>query len=328
MDAAPLPDDDPDLALARGLGPRAPGEAASAGTTADGATADPLGRLLLSHRAALAAAPRDAARTDALWARVAAQTTPDVSAPTPRAAIRPAFRWAVFATAGLALLVAVGVWRLRAPAQSGPRATFVAEAGGAVRTVSLPDGSRVALRPGATLAGVNAGRGRVRYRLTGEAFFSVAHDPSRTFEVEAAGATVAVLGTRFAVAARDSVADVYLERGSVALTAPGGARVVLAPGQAASATAVGVTRPASGDRAAALDWLSGRVVFARTSAARVAGEIGGHYGLVLQLPPGAAAETVSGTLALGPEAETLAALGRVLGGRFVPDGPGAYRLVR
>jgi transmembrane sensor len=92
----------------------------------------------------------------------------------------------------------------------------------------LPDGSALRLDT-ATALQVTLFRGRREVRLMqGQAFFAVAHDGARPFVVEAGGAVVTVLGTRFSVRytpdipGRDGV-EVAVEQGKVRVTRGQGA---------------------------------------------------------------------------------------------------------
>lgn len=83
------------------------------------------------------------------------------------------------------------------------------------RTVTLEDGSSVALGPGSAIAtDFSTGERNVRL-LAGEAFFDVVHDVSRPFHVQSRDLDVRVLGTAFNVRVGDAGTEVGLERGSV-----------------------------------------------------------------------------------------------------------------
>ena len=90
-------------------------------------------------------------------------------------------------------------------------------------TVSLPDGSRVAVNHNTRLTYVPSKfRGSERrVDMDGEGFYCVAHDVSRPFIVDADGLAVKVLGTKFDLRARDNEreAELVLVEGSVAFTA-------------------------------------------------------------------------------------------------------------
>lgn len=150
-----------------------------------------------------------------LWARIAAQTgaTPQPARlvpPARRAAWRrPAWQWA--AAASVAVGTALGTWWLR-PVAPGPDTArtaapaaewVVAENPGsrAIR-LALPDGSAVTLAPTSRLRYPRSFRGSGRsVTLSGEAFFSVAHDASKPFRVYTDQVVTTVLGTSFRVRA-------------------------------------------------------------------------------------------------------------------------------
>ena len=82
------------------------------------------------------------------------------------------------------------------------------------QTVVLPDGTDVTLAPGSSLSYKMKDRREVR--MEGKAFFDVARDEERPFEVDADGAFVKVLGTEFMVDETDGTSvKVYVEDGKV-----------------------------------------------------------------------------------------------------------------
>lgn len=296
-----LPDSDRDLRLARRL---------EAGEAPDGS--DPLHDALAALRPEADVAPEASAR---LWGRIAARTAPR-RAPdrAPARGLRrvPMRTWAL--AASVVVAVGLGVWLW------SPAPTLVAAAEGEVVRVALGDGSEVALRPHSRL--VHLGEGRA-YRLEGEALFAVASDPQRPFTVEADGATVRVLGTRFVVSTWGTQTDVFVEEGRVEVSGDRTA-VVLGAGEAASVVGGRTTTVPDPAPEAATDWLRGEAAFDRVALLRVADEIGQHFGVVIRLPEAVRGQTVSGVLSLDSEAEALDGLGRILGGRFVPEA-GGYR---
>lgn len=83
------------------------------------------------------------------------------------------------------------------------------------RTVALADGSTVRLGPKTAIAVGLEGQERLVRILEGEAWFDVAHDPSRPFRVESRDARVTVLGTAFDVRQDDADTTVAVQRGHV-----------------------------------------------------------------------------------------------------------------
>lgn len=110
-------------------------------------------------------------------------------------------RWFA-AAAVLAGLVFAVRWFFQPRADSYMALTEAVEA-------ELNDGSRAVLSPGTSMD-VRLGRTR-KVRLEGEAYFEVARDSVRPFQVESGDVLVTVLGTEFEVSAYDT-ADVVLVR--------------------------------------------------------------------------------------------------------------------
>lgn len=113
--------------------------------------------------------------------------------------------------------------------------------------VRLPDGTRVWLNAASSLTYPTAFTGRSRkVTMTGEAYFEVAPDRQRPFEVGTGGLTVDVLGTHFNINAYTDEAYVgtTLLEGSVKVKT-GKAAMVLRPGEQ------GLTENPAGDRGTA-----------------------------------------------------------------------------
>ena len=86
---------------------------------------------------------------------------------------------------------------------------------GAMRSLTLPDGSTVRLNTDSALDVRYSPRER-RVRLTrGEASFTVARDASRPFFVEASGVAVRAVGTEFVVRLRPEAIDILVTEGCV-----------------------------------------------------------------------------------------------------------------
>jgi transmembrane sensor len=264
---------------------------------------------------------------DRVMARIDAEETPAADERPRRAAIYTlpsAVRWAAVAAA---LVIAVGLGWLVLQDDAEP--TLLAEAGDAVTTYRADDGSTITLRPHATLYREVATDTRVRYRLTGEGYFDITHDPERTVEVAADDALVTVLGTRFTVRTWGAGTTVYLDEGSIRLTSQTTDAVTrLAPGQRATVGDDGtITPPTATAGATATDWLRGEMTFEQEPLRDVLAEVAYHYGLTLDAPPAALDATLSGTVVLGERDQMLTDLGLVAGGQFVRVSDQHYRFV-
>lgn len=293
---------------------------------------DDLMSSLLAYRQALdaeaaATSPETANR---LWSQIEAEMEASEEAVTRRASSRPARANATGETGrerrraptrlglwraaiGFAVLLVVGVvaWWV----WPAPDAALVAEASTAVTTYETPAGDVVRLRPHSRL--YRASDEESRFRLEGEALFDVTPRSDAPFAVEADGAVVRVLGTRFTVQTWTPRPTVFLEEGRVELqNVATGDTASLRPGESATIDDDGAVAVQSATADTYVDWLDGQLTFESQPAATVAAELEQHYGVQLRLPDSVAAQTLTGRLLLDDQARALEDFGRVLGGRF------------
>lgn len=186
--------------------------------------------------------------------------------------------------AATVLLAAGALALLVIPRQSPPDVTEYATGLGERRSVALEDGSRVELDAGTRLQVRFDKATRHVALLEGRAFFRVAKDGRRPFEVVSDQGGVLALGTRFEMSRLADALDVALYEGSVALLSKGedaAARSrlgVMVPGQKARV---------ANDRMALLPqtvvdgespgWLEGRLVFSDTPLSEAVAEFN-RYG--------------------------------------------------
>jgi hypothetical protein len=84
---------------------------------------------------------------------------------------------------------------------ANPIAGMMLKAGSHAELDTLPDGSVIRLQPNAELKYTSQfEKGLRQVQLSGNAFFSVAHDPDHPFEITINGVKVTVLGTSFEIA--------------------------------------------------------------------------------------------------------------------------------
>lgn len=110
------------------------------------------------------------------------------------------------------LVLAIGLWLVWTPAYE--HETLVGER----KTVALLDGSRMELNTSTRVRTHFADERREVWLESGEAYFDVAHDPSRPFVVHAGPRTITVLGTRFSVLRIGKAIRVAVADGRVAIT--------------------------------------------------------------------------------------------------------------
>lgn len=90
---------------------------------------------------------------------------------------------------------------------------------GEVRDVRLADGTVMHLNTGSSAEVQIDDKRRIVRLLSGEASFDVAHDKQRPFDVQARSATIRALGTSFNVRLRDSLVELMVTEGTVAVAA-------------------------------------------------------------------------------------------------------------
>jgi ferric-dicitrate binding protein FerR (iron transport regulator) len=158
--------------------------------------------------------------------------------------------------------------------------TIVTPRGGEYQVV-LPDGSKVWLNAASSLRFPTAFTGTARsVELTGEAYFEVAANKDRPFEVKVNGMEVKVLGTHFDIMAYhdEPVIRTTLLEGSVQVSA-GSRQIVLLPGQQASLDHSGNSNieVSRADVQAAVAWKNGLFLFHDTDIRSVLREIARWY---------------------------------------------------
>jgi ferric-dicitrate binding protein FerR (iron transport regulator) len=185
-------------------------------------------------------------------------------------------RYAIPAAVALLALIAIPLlW-------SNDMTTVVAEAA-TPRSVQLDDGTDIRLHAGSILD-YRLSRNERQTKLRGEAYFKVARDEDRPFEVITDLGKVTVLGTSFNVTARANVLRVTCSEGRVRVTPFGrdtaylvtaGTQVELGP--------AGVANVETVDTTLALDWLTGTSRFDGARLREVVLEVEEQYGIDIQL---------------------------------------------
>lgn len=155
-------------------------------------------------------------------------------------------------TAGLAAMAVllIAVWNapfLERPEPAAP--TLFSTGVGELKTVTLPDGSRVTLNTSSRID-VRFDTQQRRVLLTrGEALFEVAHDSAWPFLVESGGNVIRAVGTAFNVRLVESGIEVMVTDGIVEITTNPSEKTVQAPepgGTAAPPAVPRVTRVLAG----------------------------------------------------------------------------------
>ncbi len=158
----------------------------------------------------------------------------------------------------------------------------------AVKEITLDDGSHVYLRNGASLKYRRQfNKNKRDVVLTGEAFFEIAKNPAKPFEITASATAVTILGTSFSVNTNNSKVEVVVKTGLVRFS-------VLHD------TAAGASLEA-GDRAVFENnriikqknaddnfnsWQSGKMVFRSTPIQEVMNTLSNHYKVMFVIKKG------------------------------------------
>jgi transmembrane sensor len=196
---------------------------------------------------------------------------------------------------------------------------------GEQRLVVLQDGSRVRLNTDSEL--------RVRFRANerrvvlarGEAFFEAAHNPARPFVVEADGARVRALGTKFDVRRDVTAVQVTLLEGRVQVgPADHPAAATLAPNQQLTVSGHAVTSPVAADAGEISSWTTGRLSFRNEALGDALAEVNRYaiHKVSLDGPAALGRQPVSGVFNVGDTPAFVAAVSAYfdLEATTAPDG--------
>ncbi len=163
------------------------------------------------------------------------------------------------------------------------------------QTVALSDGTRVELNAQTSLS-VDFRRAERRVRLSGgEAFFTVAKDPSRPFIVETPGGSVRVTGTVFNVRADAQASfEVTVVEGSVLVRPTADTAEPYALKANDQFSQGHVTHIPTDAVEVALAWRQGRVVFADTPLPDAVARFARYHGRKIVVTPEAARQVAPG----------------------------------
>lgn len=235
--------------------------------------------------------PRAAERTDQAWASLAERIAGagELAPRTAHPARHGRRYWLRAASVAAMLAVGGGIWHLAGREREEPMVA-VATAPGAMRSLTLEDGTRVTLGADSRLERPRRSRRDGReVVLRGEAFFEVVHDAARPFTVRSGGAVTRVLGTRFGVRAYPGEpVRVVVESGKVRLRparAESDTGVVLVRSQMGiAAPGERVSRREGIDPARYTAWLRGGLELDRVPLAEAARELERRYGITVRVP--------------------------------------------
>ncbi|QMV63317.1 FecR family protein [Pseudomonas berkeleyensis] len=146
------------------------------------------------------------------------------------------------------------------------------------QSLDLADGSRVLLNTGSAFSSQIDERQRVTQLLRGEAYFDVAKDSSRPFQVAAGPILISVRGTAFSVRYLGDEAEVSVERGEIEVHTRGNdSRIYLASGDSIRVGPDGIGNRTHGATANQLAWVQGRLIFDDRPLHEVLDELRRYY---------------------------------------------------
>ncbi|OQP57623.1 hypothetical protein A3860_08305 [Niastella vici] len=150
--------------------------------------------------------------------------------------------------------------------------------------VTLPDGSQVVLRKGATLSFPEKFTGNERaVSLTGEAWFNVQHDKAHPFRIQTSRAIFEDLGTSFTISTNDEQDELVVTSGKVLFTnkAATTEKQVVYPNQTSVLNAKGFETKAL-NNPNFLSWKTGQLTFDNTPIDLVTIALRDHYKVFIQ----------------------------------------------
>jgi transmembrane sensor len=182
--------------------------------------------------------------------------------------------WVRYAVAASVVAVALGLGLFSGLNHPAPYTAEYSTALGERRHVALPDGSVIDLNSRSRIQVKFEKDRRGIELIEGEAMFSVEHDTSRPFVIDAGNGLVTVTGTRFDVRRDLSETRVAVEQGTVKVQGQGAKFVSLSAGLGTRIDAQGTVAAAYAVNPAELTaWRSGKLVFNNASLSEVAAEV-------------------------------------------------------
>ena len=146
------------------------------------------------------------------------------------------------------------------------------------QSLDLADGSHVLLNTDSAFSSQIDEHQRVTQLLRGEAYFDVAKDNDRPFQVNAGPIRISVRGTAFSVRYLGDAAEVSVERGEIEVHArDNDTRIYLASGDSIRVGPDGVGSRTHGITASRLAWVQGRLIFNDRPLHEVLDELRRYY---------------------------------------------------
>ena len=203
---------------------------------------------------------------------------------------------------------------------------LIAESFSNIQQVQLSDGTTVNLRPHSQLYEHSVSENSAEYRLEGEAFFEVTHNPNRTFIVKTDQAKVEVLGTKFVLSNWGGTSKVFLQEGQIQYESLSSLKsVILEPGQSSVINDLNEAPEIFQARESVFtDWLNNELTFQNESVNMIFNELEQHFDIQIESTQNLDNETLSGSVSLDKLTTVLEDLELVLDGTFTQTGDNTY----
>lgn len=253
-------------------------------------------------------------RLEQAWKRIDGPLSePSVTTPLERLTQSvPSRRRVAGAAVAAGLALALGMWGGRVHLLSPRSDQAIQTETGGRNVTALTDGSSVELNAETRVRTRIGDRRREVWLDKGEAYFDVAHDPSRPFVVHAGSRAITVLGTRFSVKRIGDKITVAVRAGKVRVDGERSAArpLFLKPGEIAVSDGGSILVAAQSAEKVeeALSWRTGFITFDKTTLAEAAREFNRHNARPLVVAPELADLRVSGVF----EARNAAAFARLM----------------
>ncbi len=217
-----------------------------------------------------------------LWEEIGSLRSVDLPELAAARAYRPPRRRWGESAARAAGLAALAILLVGLEARLWVPADVYLSAKGEQKTITLADGSSVDLNTDTALRVRISRFSREVELVRGEAFFTVAYEAERPFEVVTEEGRIRDLGTRFNVYKRPERVTVVVAEGRVALEGAGGRRAELGAGERLAFDALGWVSPVEKvDVLAATDWRAGRLAFKSMPLSEVFQEVARYHAIEL-----------------------------------------------
>lgn len=316
-----LPNNDPDLRLARHIGDYLEGNADLQGM--EDPLISPLAEYKKQQNKRLDSIPNYDSQT--LWDTISRETDPQQdSAKIYRLGKSWSGSKAIWATAASLLIAAfIGIYYY-----TMQQPEVIASSAQNIESVVLQDGSKVTLRPHSTIYALSKSADEHHYKLDGEAYFEVASLPERTFSVQAGSGKVEVLGTKFDLSNWGSQVQVFLEEGSISFENLNTSdSVILSPGEAAEIEPDETISSGSAELSEFTDWMNRELIFRNKTARYVFNEMEQEFNIAITAPDSILNTQLSGRLSLEDVGQSLEDLSLVLNGQFNNEGNNRFNFV-